>query len=57
MEIGTGGENATRGSGAYPADVDDVRQPGWEWMNEKAREEAARSLEQVVDRGFSLGEY
>ena len=57
VEIATGSEQTMRGGAEHPAEVEDVRQPGWEWKNEKAREEAARSLEQVVDRDFSLGEY
>ena len=32
-------------------------EPGWAWRNKKARDEYARAMDQVVDKGFSLSEY
>ncbi|KAF2276263.1 uncharacterized protein EI97DRAFT_419217 [Westerdykella ornata] len=29
-------------------------QPGWEWMNSRAREEAARAWEQIVDKDLMI---
>ena len=33
---------------------DAEKEPGFAWNNKKARDEYARSMEQVVDKGFSL---
>ena len=32
------------------------KEPGYAWNNKKARDEYARSMEQVVDKGFNLSE-
>lgn len=49
--IGMDEDPVARGAGLKD---EDMRQAGWAWNNKKARDEYARAMEQVVDKGFNL---
>ncbi|KAA6410840.1 MAG: hypothetical protein FRX48_05150 [Lasallia pustulata] len=52
--IGMDEDLVARGAGLKD---EDMRQAGWAWNNKKARDEYARAMEQVVDKGFNLREF
>ncbi|KAL9104952.1 MAG: hypothetical protein Q9187_008841 [Circinaria calcarea] len=51
-----GGDSVGIG-GSVALDKDAEKEPGYAWKNAKAREDYHRSMEQVLDKGFTLREF